>query len=303
MNHLPFTITAYFFNALAVLVNKFLLQRTIPDPLIYIFYISAVSLILILALPFTKIPTLEVFNLASASTLLWTAGAYFMFKALKLGQVSRVIPIIGTLIPLILLGVASETSAISINQAWAVLVLIVGMIFLTMTDLQGRLGKQEIILEILSALSFAFSYVVLRQAYLSASWRIDFFSVLVWSRLILIPAGIFILAIPTLRRKIITPTGLKMNFFSKEGLIFAGGQISGAISEFLLLFSISLANPALVNSLQGTQYVFLFIFAIILSQKYPAIFKEKYTFLIVISKLTGISLIGIGLYLLAFLSS
>jgi len=296
MNHLPFTITAYLFNALSVLTNKFLLNKIIPDPLIYIFYISLFSLLAVLALPFTHVPTFEVFNIASLSTLLWTAGAYLMFKALKIGQVSRVIPIIGTLIPLILLLFASETNAISSIQAWAVLILIVAMIFLTLQDiLQGSFKKQEIIFEVLSAVSFAISYIILRQAYL----KLDFFSVLVWSRLILLPLGIAILLIPSLRRKIITPAGLQINFFSKEGLVFLGGQASGAISEFLILFSISLANPALVNSLQGTQYVFLFIFAILLSKKYPAIFQEKYNILSLSSKIIGICLIGLGLYLLS----
>ncbi|MDD5416213.1 MAG: hypothetical protein PHE48_04395 [Candidatus Daviesbacteria bacterium] len=300
MSHIPFTITAYFFNALAVLANKFLLNKTIPDPLIYIFYISLISLLAILALPFTHIPNLEAFTQASVSTILWTAGAYFMFKALKIGQVSRVIPIIGTLIPLILLIFASQTYAISQTQTWAVLILTAGMIFLTMQDiLQGSLNKREIVFEVLSAVSFAISYIILRQAYL----QLDFFSVLVWSRLILLPFILIVLLIPTLRRKIITPAGLQINFFSKEGLVFLGGQASGAISEFLILFSISLANPALVNSLQGTQYVFLFILAIFLSKKYPAIFQEKYNILNVSSKVVGIGLIGIGLYLLTLSGS
>ena len=296
MNHLPFTITAYLFNALAVLANKFLLSKTIPDPLIYIFYISLISILAVFALPFTHIPTLTTFNLASASTLLWTLGAYFMFKALKIGHVSRVIPIIGTLIPLILLGIASETNAISTVQSWAVLILVLGMIFLTLRDLlQGALDKREIMFELVSAGSFALSYIILRQAYL----QLDFFSVLVWSRLILLPFCLLMLAIPTLQRKIITSNGTKINFFSYAGLVFLGGQVSGAISEFLLLFSISLANPALVNSLQGTQYVFLMIFALILAKKYPAIFEEKYTLPTLFPKIIGIVLIGLGLYLLS----
>ncbi len=223
MNHLPFTLTAYLFNAFSVLANKFLLNKTIPDPLIYVFYISLVSFLTVLGLPFTKIPTFEVFNLASLSTVLWTLGAYFMFKALKIGQVSRVIPIIGTAIPLILLGFASGTNAISENQIWAVLILIGGMIFLTMTDLsadrqdwRGHLEKKEILFEILSAAGFAVSYIVLRQAYL----KLDFFSVLVWSRLILLPFALIVLTIPTLRRKIITSKGPRINFLSKEGLVF-----------------------------------------------------------------------------------
>ncbi len=296
MNHLPFTITAYLFNSLSVLTNKFLLSKTIPDPLVYIFYISLLSILAILALPFTKIPSLEVFNLASLSTLLWTLGAYFMFKALKIGHVSRVIPIIGTLIPFLLLLFASETNAITTRQSWAVLILVLGMIFLSLRDLlQGTFSKREIIFELASAGSFALSYILLRQAYLN----LDFFSTIVWSRLILLPFCLLLVAIPTIRRKIITSNGTKINFFSKAGLIFLGGQISGAVSEFLLLFSISLANPALVNSLQGTQYIFLLFFALILSKKYPAIFKEKYTLLTLVPKFVGIIFIGLGLYLLS----
>lgn len=283
-----------------------MLQKAIPDPLVYIFYISLVSFLAVLAIPFTHIPTLTTFNLASLSTILWTIGAYFMYKALKLGNVSRVIPIIGTLIPIILLVFASGNQVISLSQTWAVWFLITGMIFLTLPDWkarlpdgQGNLSKKEIIFEVLSAVLFAFSYIILRQAYLTS----DFFSVLVWSRLILLPLGIILLLIPTTRKKIITLKGPKLNFLSPTGLLFLGGQTSGAASELLLLFSISLANPALVNSLQGTQYVFLLVFGVILSKKYPDIFGEKYSFKIMLSKIAGIILLGTGLYLLAFTKS
>lgn len=294
MTHLPFTLLAYFFNALSVLASKFLLNKTIPDPLIYIFYISLISLLAILALPFTKIPGLDTFLISSASTLLWTLGAYFMFKALKIGQISRVIPIIGTFTPIFLLLFAYNT--ISSIQIQAILLLIAGMIFLTMSDWHAKFNPKELILEILSAFAFAVSYIILREAYL----QLDFFSVIVWSRLILLPLGISILLIPNLRRKIFTANGPGINFLSKAGLIFLGGQASGAVSELLLLFSISLANPALVNSLQGAQYIFLLIFALMLAKKYPAVFQEKYSFSGLFPKIIGISLIGAGLYLIAF---
>lgn len=298
MNHLPFTLLAYFFNALSVLISKFLLSKTIPDPLIYIFYISLFSLVAILALPFTKIPSLEVFILASLSTILWTLGAYFMFKALKLGDVSRVIPIIGTLIPLILLFFASKTNTISVSQAWAVGILIAGMVLLTLPKLQLKSGR-EIVFEILSALFFAVSYIILRSAYL----QFDFFSVLIWSRPILIPVGVILILIPAFRKQIFSASYTLSSARGgsiKSGLIFLGGQISGAVSELLILFSISLANPVLVNSLQGTQYVFLLFFGFVLSKKYPAIFGEKLTLFTMVLKVVGITFLGIGLYLLAY---
>ncbi|MBI2085967.1 hypothetical protein HYT74_01355 [Candidatus Daviesbacteria bacterium] len=287
MNHLPFVITAYFFNALAVTANKFLLSKTIPDPLVYVFYISLVSVLAIFALPFTKIPALDIFFIASASTIFWTTGVYFMFAALKIGQVSRVIPIIGTLIPLVLLIFASSTNTLSHTQILAVVILLIGMVFLTRSDLQGKMEKKEIIFEVLSGFTFALSYIFLRQAYL----KLDFFSTLVWSRIILLPLCVFMLIMPNIRKKIITSKGSTINFFSRSGLIFLSGQTAGIISEILLLFSISLANPALVNSLQGTQYIFLLIFGLIF-------FKEKYNFTSLFSKITGIGTIGIGLYLL-----
>ncbi|MBI4038348.1 hypothetical protein HY384_00140 [Candidatus Daviesbacteria bacterium] len=294
MTHLPFTLLAYFFNALSLLTNKFLLQKTIPDPLIFIFYISALSLLTLLALPFTNIPDLKTFIISSISTLLWTGGAYLMFKALKIGLVSRVIPIIGGLIPLFLLLATFQTNDVLTYQIWAILILVSGMAFLTLTDLKGHFNFTELVYEISSACFFALSYLYLKQAYLS----LDFFSVLAWSRIILIPFVAMILIIPNLRRKIIPRA--KINFFSFSGLIFLGGQISGTVSELLLLFSISLANPALVNSLAGTQYVFLFIFAAVLSKKYPQIFAEKYSVMIIITKFLGTLLVGLGLYLLAF---
>ncbi|MBI2338305.1 hypothetical protein HYU95_03940 [Candidatus Daviesbacteria bacterium] len=299
MSHLPFTLLAYFFNALSVLTSKFLLNRTIPNPLVYIFFISLFSLLAILALPFTKIPSVEVFTLASFSTLLWTLGAYFMFRALKIGDVARVIPIIGTLIPLILLIFASKTHEVSNLQTWAIWFLITGMVFLTLPDWRFKLNIGEITFEVASAILFAVSYIILREAYL----KFDFFSVLVWSRPILLPLGIILFLVPTFRRQIFSASlslSPSRGGSIKSGLVFIGGQLSGALSELLILFSISLANPALVNSLQGVQYVFLLFFGFILSKKYPAIFQEKYTPMILLSKAAGIALLGAGLYLLAF---
>ncbi len=288
MNHLPFTLLAYFFNSISVTVNKILLKKAIPDPFVYVFYVSIFSLILIPAVPFTRVPSSGVLTLASSSTLLWTIGAYFMFKALKVGLVSRVIPVIGTLIPLILLIFASGTSVISLNQIWAVGFLILGLIFITILEWKGKMGKSEALFEVLSAIFFAVSYILLRQAYLEG----NFFSILIWSRVVLIPLVILILITPHLRKKVLSANGQKINIFGKSGVLFLIGQILGGASELLLLFSISLANPVLVNSLQGTQYIFLLIFGIFL--------KERYTQLSLLTKLLGIIFIALGLYILAF---
>lgn len=296
MSHLPFTLGAYFFNSISALVDKFLISGTIRNPLIYVFYFSIFSLIALLLLPFTHIPAWHVLLLASSSTLLWTTGAYFMFWALKHGQVSRVIPVIGTLNPLFLLFFALFDHSIGINETWAIVILVLGLVALTLPDWRGRITKQELIFEVLSSIFFAVSYVILRQAYLQD----DFLTVFAWSRVVLIPVGLLLVTVPLTRKIVLAKDSAAFNLFSKMGVVFLLGQAAGGAAELLLTFSVSLANPALVNSLQGSQYVFLYIFSLSLSKKFPKIYKERLTIINSIGKLVGILLIAMGLYILAF---
>lgn len=297
MSYLPFTLLAYFLNAVAVLIDKFMITKQIPNPLVYVFYFSVFSTVALLLLPFVALPPKEAFILASSSTVLWTCGAFFMFKALQIGQASRVIPIIGTLIPTFLLVYSLFNQLITQNQLFAILLLILGIVFLTLPDWKGKISKDEIIFVILSSVLFASSYIVLRQAYLLA----NFLTVLVYSRVVIIPAVLTVLAIPSLRAMIFSQSSKHPVYHlkSKIGLLFLFGGAAGGASELLLTYSISLATPALVNSLQGSQYVFLFIASILLSKKYTQVFSEHFTFLNLSSKILGIVTISTGLYLLA----
>lgn len=297
MTHLPFTILAYLFNATAVTIDKFLLTKHISNPLVYVFYFSVFSLLGLFLLPFTQIPSLSTFILASLSTLIWTGGAYFMFKALQIGQVARVIPVIGTLIPIFLLIQAVMAQTIKQQEILAVLILLLGLVFLTILDWRGKFTRKELALELLSASLFALSYIILRQAYLQN----DFLTVLAWSRFILIPVGLTIVIIPVLRKIVFSDQAGKPSFkiLSKAGLLFLIGQSFGGLSELLITFSISLATPALVNSLQGSQYIFLFFFSLVLARKFPQIYQEKTSSLYLLTKVLGILFIGGGLYLLA----
>lgn len=219
-----------------------------------------------------------------------------MFKALQRGQVSRVIPLIGTLNPVFLLLFASATGSITINETWAIVVLVFGLIFLTLPDWRGRITKSELLFEVLSAAFFSVSYILLHQAY----QQDHFLTVFAWSRLILIPLGILLVLIPYSRKIVLAKndSGFKLN--SKMGALFLAGQAAGGASELLITFSVSLANPALVNSLQGVQYVFLFGMSLLLSRKFPKIYQEHVGRFGLVGKILGVSLIAVGLYILAF---
>lgn len=295
MYYLPIAILAYFLNSIAVTVDKFLLNKAIPDPIIYIFYFSIISLLLTIIMPFVSAPPFFVIIIASLSTLSWTFGTYLMFKVLKFGQIQRVIPIIGTLTALFLLIIASQTKTITSYQAFAIVTLVIGLIFLTLEDWKGHIGKMEIILQVGSAIFFAISYFLLRLSFEGQ----NFLSVLVWSKPILIPLGVFLLIIPSTRNKILPFLKPKANIVSTNSKLFVFGQVSAAISEFLLVFSISLASPAIINSLQGVKYIFLLIAGLVLGKRLPNVFKVNLSFKFLITQILGIIFIAIGLYILS----
>lgn len=302
MFYLPIAILAYLLNSIAVTVDKFLLIRAIPDPIIYIFYFSALSFLAVFALPFVPIPSPAVLSLASLSTLFWTVGAYLMFTALKSGQIQRVIPVIGTITPIILLFLAAQVNSITNQQTLAIILMVIGLVFLTATDWKGKFSKIELLLETGSAFFFALSYFLLRLAFEqqdpSASLGTSFLTVFIWSKPILLPLGLILLVIPQIRVKILSFLKVKKSPINQNSLLFVFGQISAGISELLLIFSISLANPAIVNSLQGVKYIFLLIFSLILGRRFPAVFRTYFSAKFLTAQILGIAFIVIGLYLL-----
>lgn len=298
MNYLLIAISAYLLNAISVTIDKILLVKRLPNPALYVFYISVFSLAVLFAAPLAKIPSPGVLLIACASTILWTLGAYFMFKALKSGEAIRVIPVIGTLIPIILLFMSSVSGSINLNEVWAIIFLLLGLIFLVFPYLQGKFSFLEAGLEFTSALFFANSYFLLKLAYEGS----NFLSVLVYSRIILIPVILAILIFPFFRKFVFSDSNLHAPAFlwSKTGVLLFIGQASGGISQFLLTFSISLASPAVINSIQGIQYVFLFILGLFLARKFPIAFHKDSNRSHLVGKIIGIILIFFGLWILSF---
>ncbi len=310
IDYIYVAVTAYVLNAVSVLISKVLLTKTIKHPLSYVFYISATSLVVFLALPYlwikhTPSPDLWTVTLASLSTLAWTIGIYFMFTALRQGLADRVAPVIGTLTPIfLLLYYGLFDRSLTLNEVWAAIFMTVGLLILILpyleqkgTVLAKKARNKELLLEILAGFFFAVSYVLLKMVY----ERTDFLSGLVYSRVILVPLVIIILVIPGLKR-IVFASGKEdeINLFSKAGVLFIAGQISGGASQFLISLGIFLANPALVNSLQGVQYAFLFLASLVLAKKLPKVFPEDFGYRRILQNILGIAFIAFGLFILAY---
>ena len=142
----------------------------------------------------------------------------------------------------------------------------------------------------LAAFFFAVSYTVTK-----AVFDIEpFISGFVWIRV-----GAFVFALLFLFHR-----AWRHAIFAKQerpkgryGVLFLGGQAMGAVGTALLQYAISLTSVTIVTAMQGLQYAFLFVLAIVLGKKFVAL-RERLSPAIVARKLVALVLIGVGLVLI-----
>jgi len=291
------TIFAYAFNSLSLLINKFLLTKKIKNSAVYAIFTCLLMSLAMFLLPFDwRAPTGYEFLIEVISGFLFGLGVYFMFSALKAGETSRVIPILGGIQPLIVLPVAWFWlgEAVSPRFLVALFLIIAGTVLISYGG--GKIEKRAYWWSVLSALFFAFSVVTLKAAFNSQASFITPFAL---SRLGSILLGLILLLWPKNLRDIVkelkTPN-------KQSGGLFVVSQLAGGLSALLLnlAFAISVGVTALINALQGLQYVFLLLAIIILSRKFPSVLKEDIKTKILIQKILATGLIIIGLAVVAF---
>ena len=72
----------------------------------------------------------------------------------------------------------------------------------------------------------------------------------------------------------------------------------GGIIPLVLTAAMALGSVTLVNAVQGAQYGFLFILALLFSYRWPKIFGEEFNIKVIVQKVIALILIILGLYLL-----
>lgn len=290
------TAIAYFFTALANLIDKILLNRFIDRPAVYAFFIGFLNILIVLFIPFGFVlPAWPILLLALVTGSFYILGLYFLFSAFRLGEASKIVPLVGGISPMfvllfswLLIGLAPQG-----KEILAFVALILGIYFIARDSFRkGKHTKHDLSFSLLAAVCFAFYYTLSKIIYLNESFINGFVSIAFG----LFVSSLFILLIPKDRKGILK--SLKQSK-SPSSLLFFAGQGSGAAGSILTSYAISLANVALVNALQGLQFVFLFIMAIFLARRYPHLLEEKLTRRVIVEKIIAIVFIGAGLLILA----
>ncbi|MDD5291248.1 MAG: EamA family transporter [Patescibacteria group bacterium] len=313
-------ISSYFVNAGVYIADKFLLSKKIHSSIIYAFLVGIWSIFNVVLLFFDPwFPSGRELGIDLLAGLLFLVTLVFWYKALHQSEATRVVPIVGALVPIFsfILSFLFLGEALTERQLLAFLVLINGGILISVKHTrfyktgemwnrfrevfgnvlggihaQYRPTRRLVLNSIASALFFAVYYVLIKYIYLEQ----PFIGSFVWSRFGTFIGALLILFIPGWRHSIIEyQKGVKT---PKNLAFFIFIRLLAGLAFLMINWAISLGNVALVNSLQGVQYVFLFFMVLFLSRKYPRILDEELGGGVMLQKIIGVSLISIGLYML-----
>ncbi|MEI6288446.1 MAG: EamA family transporter [bacterium] len=290
-------IVAYFLNASATAIDKFLLSKKITNPAVYAFVISALSLLGIVLIPFgfhssTWIQIL----IALANGIVFVFAYLYMFKAIGQNEVSRITPFMGGLQPIFIFALAGIflKEVLPVQSLLAFLVIVIGTIVISWQKKGKTSSRRSYLLAAISAFLFAVAITLNKQVFNDQGFVTGF----VWTRVGTF-LGALLLLIPLKNRQDIIK---EIRHPQKQsGWLFVGGQVCGALSFLLVSYSIAVSNSvALVSALRGLEYVFLLLIVLALSKKHPRLLSEKMTPRIIAQKAVATSLIIVGLIILFY---
>ncbi len=317
---LTVAIGSYFINAGIYVADKFLLSKKIHSSITYAFFVGIWSIFNIFLLVFDPwVPALRELLVDLLAGALFLATLIFWYKTLHQSEATRVVPIVGALIPIFsfLFSYIFLGQSLAERQLLSFVILIIGGILISIKHTrfyvvkevmerfrnifgnilggihaQYRPARRLILNSVTSALFFAIYYVLIKYIYTSQ----PFIGGFVWSRLGTFIGVLFLLFVPDWRKLIIKhQKGAKT---PKNLTFFLSVRILAALAFIMLNWAISLGNVALINSLQGVQYVFLMLLVLFLSTKFPKILREELGGGVLLQKIIGVVLISLGLYML-----
>jgi drug/metabolite transporter (DMT)-like permease len=297
MTWILLAIIAYFTNAVNAVIDKFLLGKSIPSPVTYTFYVGLLSIFILMFAPFGLVwPGISQFLIALAVGFVFLFSLYAFYTALKKNDASHVVPIIGGVSPIVIsiLSYIFLGERLGQSQLIAFFFLVLGSILISIKlNDSGKYSIKGLEIAVLAAVLTGIFYVLAKFVFLHQ----PFLSGFIWTRMGSLLAALLLLIFPKNRKIIFAHS---QNLKLKTGGLFVFNKALAGGAFILLNYAVFLGSATLVNAIQGTQFVFLLILAVILSKNYPRVLKEKLTRTILIQKISAIIIIGTGLLMLAF---
>lgn len=272
--------------------DKILLQRTATKSLPnYVFWLGAMSVLGVLLIPFGfRLPSAGLAALGFGAGVIHLGAVWFYYKALKAGEASQTLAVIGGFSPLAtaLIGVGLLPQALGGHSVSGFALMVAGGFVMFLSE---KFNWRRVLPSVLlSAALFGLTNVLQKVVFNSTGFVTGY---------VFFTIGTFIAALclllpPSWRRDILkqseeAPPRSKLWYFVNR-------FISG-VGSFLIFYAISRSNPAVVDAISGVRYVIIFVGAYLVTMVKPKWLKEDFHRAALIGKSFATALVVAGLVL------
>lgn len=305
MTWLLLAIGGHIANAAAFLVDKMLLSQAFKRSATYAVLMGGVSTIVVIASPWVPAwPDRSLFPFILTFGGCFVFALWAFFEAMRREEASRVVPIVGALVPLFtLLGESLFLGGQLSSRE------LIGFLFLVVSTVLFTRGSQARTSVTWSVMGFsALAAFLFASASLSGKYAFDhapFIGVLILSRLCGFVTALFIALIAGAAtraeiRTVFFPAKKKARKqFSLGTTAFAViGQLLGGAGFICVHLAMIQGSAAIVNSLQAVQYGILVLLAWIGGSRLRKILQEETSTKTLLQKGMGVVTVALGLWFL-----
>ncbi len=299
------TIVAYFLTAVNSVIDKYLLNRSIPEPVTYAFYVGVFSIFTLVLTPFGfHWPGVWQFIAAILTGLIFLLALISLYTALKADEASRIFAFVGGLSPVLIVVFSAILfdKELLRHEYYALLFLIAGSILISFRKSKEcgvfELSKHKCVesmeMALFASVFFALYFVFAKYIFENQ----QFFSGFVWTRIGIFASALLLLLVPQNRRIIFDTT---KTIGAKTGGLFVFNKGLAGTATLAINYAIKAApssSAAIVNALEGVKYAFILVLTYVLSKKMPHIIEEQISVSATIQKISAIVLVFVGLFIL-----
>ncbi len=291
LNGIFCAIIAHMLIGISLVWDKVLLRKPGTRNLLsYVFWLGAISVFGLALIPFGfKMPHWTVAARGLVAGFLDLFAAYFYYGALKAGEASEELAAMGGFVPVAtaLLAIPFLSRPLEGRLAGFSLMTLGGfvMFFAERRPLRTMLPKI-----LIASAAFGATNVLQKLVFNAAG----FVSGYVFFTLGTLLGSLLLLVPPRWRRQVWEKSEQAP---PRNRVWYIVNRFMAGVGSFLVVFAVSRASPAVVESISGVRYVVIFLGAYGITRLKPEWFREDFRKWVLVAKLSATSLVVAGLVL------
>jgi len=285
-------IIAHGLIGISLLWDKVLLQRPATKSLAnYVFWLGGLSVLGLLLIPFGfHLPSASIAGLAVATGAIHLAAIWFYYTALKLGDASETLAVMGGFAPLAtaLIGIPLLSGPLGHNRELAFALMVGGGFVMFGSE---RFNWQRILPSVLASAGLFGLVNVLQKVVFNVTGFVTGYVFFTFGTFL---GAMALLLRPMWREQILEDSG---DAPPRSRFWYFVNRFMAGVGSFLIFFAISRTNPAVVSAIAGVRYTIIFLGAYLITRLKPDWLTEDFHRRVLIGKSVATALIVAGLVL------